>query len=51
MTEELDVVRREVGDDAWSAGRFDEAASLMRDLCLQEDFAAFLTLGAYERLA
>ena len=50
MDEELTALREEVGADTWTAGRFDEAASLMRDLCLQDDFAEFLTLGAYERL-
>jgi len=43
-------VRGEVGDERWAAGRFDEAADLMRDLCLQPEFAEFLTLKAYERL-
>ena len=50
MDEELEVVRTEVGDDRWQSGRFGEAAELMRDLCLQDDFAEFLTLGAYEKL-
>ncbi|MDO8297580.1 MAG: malate synthase A [Caulobacter sp.] len=48
--EELAVVRAEVGEDRWASGRWSEAAQLMRDLCLQDEFAEFLTLGAYERL-
>jgi malate synthase len=50
FAEELAVVRGEVGDDRWASGRWDEAAELMRALCLQDVFAEFLTLSAYERL-
>ena len=50
FTEELAVVRAEVGEDRWASGRWDEAAELMRELCLQDEFAEFLTLRAYERL-
>jgi malate synthase len=34
-----------------SAGRLGDAVDLLDDLVLDEDFADFLTLGAYERLA
>jgi len=50
MAEELDVVRRELGDDRWAEGRFKEAASLLESLCLEDGFAEFLTLSAYEQL-
>jgi len=50
FAEELAVVRGEVGEDRWASGRWAEAAELMRDLCLQDEFAEFLTLSAYERL-
>ncbi|MGV6818991.1 MAG: malate synthase A, partial [Parvularcula sp.] len=50
MAEELDVVRGEVGEARWTSGRFDEAAELMSDLCTNDEFATFLTLGAYKRL-
>ncbi|MEE2691117.1 MAG: malate synthase A [Pseudomonadota bacterium] len=50
LTEELKVVESEVGVERWKSGRFDEAATLLTDLCLQKEFAEFLTLGAYERL-
>jgi len=50
LEEEAAVVRGEVGDDVWSAGRFEEAKGMLKELCLQEDFAEFLTLGAYERI-
>jgi malate synthase len=50
LAEEQLVVRRELGDARWANGRFAEAAGLLEKLCLEEDFAEFLTLGAYERL-
>lgn len=50
MAEELDVVKAEVGEARWTAGRFTEAAELMDELCVADDFATFLTLGAYARL-
>jgi malate synthase len=50
LAEEQSVVRRELGDERWSKGRFAEAAALLETLCLEDEFAEFLTLGAYERL-
>jgi len=50
LAEEQLVVRRELGDERWSQGRFAEAAALLEKLCLETEFAEFLTLGAYERL-
>ncbi len=50
LSEEMNVVRTELGDARWTAGRFEEAAELLRGLCLAEEFAEFLTLGAYQRL-
>ena len=50
LKEEIDVVKSEVGDDRWENGKFDQAISLMEELCLQDEFAAFLTLGAYDQI-
>jgi malate synthase len=50
LVEECEVVRREVGPERWAAGRFGEASALLEALCLEPDFAEFLTLSAYERL-
>jgi len=50
LEEEQAVVRRELGEERWAKGRFSEAAALLEKLCLEEEFAEFLTLGAYERL-
>ena len=50
MSEELEVVKAEVGEERWNAGRFDAAAALLEHLCVSEDFDTFLTLGAYEKI-
>ena len=50
LAEEQRVVRRELGEERWASGRFGEAVALLEKLCLEEEFAEFLTLGAYERL-
>ncbi|MCI5046281.1 MAG: hypothetical protein MRY59_02170, partial [Aquisalinus sp.] len=50
MAEEIEVVKSEIGVERWSNGRFDEAIELFENLCLQDGFAEFLTLGAYEKL-
>lgn len=50
LAAEREVVKGEVGEARWTSGRFDEASELLENLCLQDDFAEFLTLGAYERL-
>jgi malate synthase len=50
LAEEEDVVRKELGEARWNSGRFREAAGLLEELCLQKEFAEFLTLGAYQRL-
>jgi malate synthase len=50
LSEEALVVHAELGEARWSGGRFKEAAELLEKLCLEEDFAEFLTLGAYRRL-
>jgi malate synthase len=50
LAEELAVVKGEVGEARWASGRFDEAAGLIAELCLEDEFQEFLTLKAYERL-
>jgi malate synthase len=50
--EELERIRREVGNDEWyfSQGRPDESRGLFEQVALAEDFVEFLTLPAYEKL-
>jgi malate synthase len=50
LTEELKVVRDEVGEARFQDGRYPEAAELMNRLTTDEELADFLTLPAYELL-
>ena len=47
---EAAAIRRDVGDAAFHAGRFDEACELFSSLTLDYDMADFLTVIAYDRL-
>lgn len=49
--EEMAKIREQVGEQAFAAGKYEEAAELLKDLIKREDFVEFLTLPAYERLA
>lgn len=51
MAEELEVVKQEVGETQFKAGRFDEAAELMQRITTQDALIDFLTLPGYELLA
>jgi malate synthase len=41
-------IRKEVGDDAWESGRYEQASALFMTIALASGFAEFLTLPAYE---
>jgi malate synthase len=45
--EELANIRAQVGEQAFSAGRFEEARTLFEEVALSEQFVEFLTLPAY----
>lgn len=47
---ELAAIRGELGDGAFSAGRWKEAHELLLQVSLDDTYADFLTLPAYERL-
>lgn len=49
--EELDAIRREVGGTAFTAGKWQQAHDLLLQVSLDQDYADFLTLPAYEQLA
>ena len=51
LGEELARLRAQHGAAAFTAGRFDEAASLLDRITTAEKFEAFLTLPAYQALA
>ncbi|SCD41303.1 malate synthase [Streptomyces sp. BpilaLS-43] len=48
--EELATMRAEVGDEAFAAGKWQQAHDLLLTVSLDEDYADFLTLPAYEQL-
>jgi malate synthase len=50
LEEELGRIQKAVGDERYGAGRYAEAATLLRQLVLSDEFTEFLTLPAYERV-
>ncbi len=50
LPEELARVRRELGETAWNAGRYEEAAALFDEITTSDDYVEFLTLPGYDRL-
>ena len=49
LPQELAKVRKLLGDDAWNAGRYEDAARLFDEITTGE-YVEFLTLPGYERL-
>jgi malate synthase len=47
---ELAAIRSRVGEEAWAAGRYDEARKLFERVALSDDFPDFLTTVAYESI-
>ncbi|SDC47653.1 malate synthase A [Streptomyces prasinopilosus] len=47
---ELAAIRGELGEEAFAAGRWQQAHDLLLTVALDEDYADFLTLPAYEQL-
>ncbi|MEH0547878.1 malate synthase A [Streptomyces sp. B21-105] len=48
--EELAAIRAEIGEEAFAAGHWQQAHDLLLTVALDEDYADFLTLPAYEQL-
>ncbi|MGR6973653.1 malate synthase A [Streptomyces cynarae] len=48
--EELDNIKAELGEEAFTAGKWQQAHDLLLKVALDEDYADFLTLPAYEQL-
>ncbi len=51
LAQEMAVVAREVGDERYQQGRFQEAARLMEQITTSDDLIDFLTLPGYKLLA
>ncbi|MER6390668.1 malate synthase A [Streptomyces sp. NPDC001523] len=50
-TEELAAIRAEVGEEAFTSGKWQQAHDLLLQVSLDADYADFLTLPAYDRLS
>ena len=50
LAEELKQVKEEVGADAYSRGRFKEAAALFKAMSTSKKFEPFLTIPAYRKI-
>jgi malate synthase len=50
LPEELARIRELLGEEAWSAGRYEEAARLFEALATDDEYVEFLTLPGYDRL-
>jgi malate synthase len=50
LEEELERIKDTVGRERYGAGGYGEAAGLLRELVLADEFTEFLTLPAYERV-
>lgn len=48
--EEMTAIRAEIGDEAFTAGKWQQAHDLLLQVSLDQDYADFLTLPAYEQL-
>ncbi|MFE7469078.1 malate synthase A [Streptomyces sp. NPDC057499] len=47
---ELAAIRAEIGEEAFAAGKWQQAHDLLLQVALDQDYADFLTLPAYEQL-
>ena len=50
IEDEVTAIRRDVGEAAFHAGRFDDACEIFSSLTLDYDLSEFLTVVAYDRL-
>jgi malate synthase len=48
LDDELSRVHRLVGEAAWRAGRYEDAARLFKDITTRDQYVEFLTLPAYD---
>ncbi|MDV6252791.1 malate synthase A [Vibrio sp. EA2] len=50
LKQEVEVVKQEIGEERYQAGRFEEAAQLMAKLTTSDELTNFLTIPGYEYL-
>ena len=51
VPEEMPKIREYLGDSGWSKGKYDDAAKMFEQMCIDDNFVEFLTLPAYEAIA
>jgi malate synthase len=50
LPEELAKIKPLLGDEAWNAGKYEEAAEMFDEITTSNDYVEFLTLPGYDRL-
>ena len=50
VPQELPKIRDYLGEAGWALGKYEEAARMFEQMCLDDNFVEFLTLPAYERI-
>ncbi|MFL6516311.1 MAG: malate synthase A, partial [Chthoniobacterales bacterium] len=50
LTEELDKIKSQIGEQRFGAGKFEAAAKLFDEITANDEFVEFLTLPGYELL-
>ena len=48
LNEELELIKKEVGEEKYNSGKFELATKLFSDMIQKDDFDEFLTLPAYQ---
>ena len=50
VPQEMPKIREYLGDAGWALGKYEEAAKMFEEMCLDDNFVEFLTLPAYARI-
>ncbi|MCP5333793.1 MAG: malate synthase A, partial [Pseudomonadales bacterium] len=50
LAEEREVVRKEIGEERWQNGKFEQATQLLDQITTSDELVDFLTLPAYQLL-
>ncbi|MDH4015419.1 MAG: malate synthase, partial [Chromatiales bacterium] len=51
MSEEMEALAEQLGQDVFAAGKYEEARDLMREITVADEFVEFITLPGYERIS
>ena len=50
VPQELPKIREYLGEAGWALGKYEEAAAMFEQMCLDDNFVEFLTLPAYDKI-